>query len=110
MMHPFFIRTRATIMSWPTTNCRCSSGFKSSRSMEDQETYFSSIFLAGLVFALLRATVLRPADFVLVCFLTARFAFAISVHPAFIDSNCIVMQVAMRQLQRLQLAEFTFRN
>src|SRR6266851_4901222 len=115
MMQPFFISTRATMMSCPTTNCRCNSGFKSSKSIEDQGTYFNSIFLAGLFFALvgwavLRLTVLRRVIFAWLCFWAVDFAFAISVHPAFIDCNCIVVQVAMRQLQGLRFAHFTFGN
>src|ERR1700693_5067190 len=38
-MHPFFNRTRATIISWPTTNCRCSNGFSSSSGMVCQGMY-----------------------------------------------------------------------
>src|SRR5882672_1579987 len=99
MMQPFFIRTRATMMSLPTTNCRCSSGFKSSRPIEDQGTYFTSILLAGLCFtagrfavlrfAVLRLDVLPLAVFVVWGFLAEGFAFAISVHPPFVDSDRI---------------------
>src|SRR5260370_36411747 len=115
MMQPFFISTRATMMSCPTTNCRCSSGFKSSKSIEDQGTYFNSIFLAGLFFALvgwavLRLPVLRRAIFAWLCFWAVDFGYAISEHPAFIDCNYIVVQVAMRQLHGLRFAHFSFGN
>src|SRR5438132_14027732 len=109
MMQPFFIRTRATMMSLPTTNCRCSSGFKSSRSIEDQGMYFNSILIAGLFFTAARRAFARQAsacwaglpfavlplsDLVLLRFLVVPCAFAISVYPAFIDCNGVVVQVA----------------
>src|ERR1700722_1586573 len=113
MIQPFFIRTRATIMSFTTTNWRCSSGLRSSSSIVDQGTYFISILLARLFFRtlrFLRAAGLRPAVFFLVDFLTARLAFAISVHLPLVNSDCVVVQIAVRQLQSLGLGHFTFGN
>src|ERR1700675_1836646 len=43
-MQPFFRRTRATMISWPTTNCRCNSGFNSSRGMVCHGMYWCSTF------------------------------------------------------------------
>src|SRR5215471_882254 len=52
-MHPFFSRTRASIISWPNTNCRCNKGFRSSSGIVCQGTYcradLTTVFLeAGL--------------------------------------------------------------
>src|SRR5580704_9931480 len=54
-MHPFFSSTRASMISCPTTNCRCSSGFKSSSGIACHGVYCSAAPLAG-------------------CLTTARFA------------------------------------
>ncbi len=95
------------MMSRPTTNCRFNSGFKSSSSTADQGMCRNSIFFAES-FVVPRGTGFRLAGFALLRFLAVRSAFAISVHPAFINSNRIVVQVAMRQLQGLRFAHFAF--
>src|SRR5271166_2125049 len=41
-MHPFFSSTRASMISWPTTNCRCSSGLRSSSGTVCQGMYCSA--------------------------------------------------------------------
>src|ERR1700733_2973884 len=51
-MQPFFSSTRATIISCPTTNCRCNSGFSSSSGMLCQGIYCSAaVPAAGLTTA-----------------------------------------------------------
>src|SRR5271157_412650 len=44
-MHPFFSNTRASMISWPTTNWRCNNGLRSSSGIEVQGMYCSSSFL-----------------------------------------------------------------
>jgi hypothetical protein len=39
---------------------------------------------------------LRVVIFVFLFFLAVRFVFAMSVHPALVNSNCVVVQIAMR--------------
>src|ERR1039458_9920792 len=46
-MHPFFNSTRASIISWPTTNCRCSSGVRSSSGTLLHGMYWSTDGLAA---------------------------------------------------------------
>src|ERR1700728_4043999 len=46
-MQPFFSSTRATIISCPTTNCRCSSGLSSSSGMVCQGMYCSAAVTAA---------------------------------------------------------------
>src|SRR5690349_25026441 len=86
MMQPFFIRTRATMIWLPTTNCRCNSGFRSSSTTEDQGRYFNSALAAAPFLAArgadLRATAFFLVDVTLRCLLAARFPFAMSLHPA----------------------------
>src|SRR5208283_3498001 len=41
-MHPFFSSTRASMISWPTTNCRCSSGLRSSNGTVLHGMYWSA--------------------------------------------------------------------
>src|SRR5690242_10532731 len=118
MMQPFFIRTRATMMSRPTTNCRCSSGFSSSRSMVCQGTCRNSILLARFFVAVLRLALFRPAllRFAILDLRLRRlaagfaFAFAMSVHLSLVNFNGIIVQVTVSQLQSLRLVDFSFRN
>jgi len=68
--------------------------------------YRNSILLAGAFvaaarFADLDFLALPFADFRLVIFvffsfLAVGFVFAMSVYPALVDSNCVVVQIAMR--------------
>ena len=95
-------------MSFPTTNWRCNRGFRSSSSIVHQGTYFNSILEAlffrfgAFGFGVARRVALRFgsalcfAAFVVFFLLVVRFAFAISVYPAFVNCNRIVVQVAVR--------------
>src|ERR1700678_1508697 len=107
--HPFFIRTRATIMSWPTIICRCSNGFRSSSSTVFHGIYFSSFFAAFLPIAFFFVVLGFGADFFSILVL-ALFALAILVNLSVINCYGIVVQITMRQLERLRLSNFALGN
>src|SRR3954471_11000120 len=61
-MQPFFSSTRASMISCPTTNWRCSSGFKSSSGIVCQGIYCRA---AGAAACLVTARLAREWDFFL---------------------------------------------
>src|ERR1700741_1777745 len=65
-MHPFFSRTRASMMSCPTTNCRCSSGLRSSSGIVCQGMYCSAAGPAACFVSARSARVWEAAGEVLV--------------------------------------------
>jgi len=103
-MQPFFNKTRASMIFCPTMKCRCSSGFRSSIGTVRHGMYCS--FALGPTF-----------NFVCAFFLEAGFVrfrridgLAISVHLPLVDSNRVIVQISVRQLQRLGFADLAFRN
>src|ERR1039457_2199460 len=82
-MQPFFNSTRATIISWPTTNCRCSSGLSSSSGMVCQGMYWRAAVPAT---CLVSARLAREWDFlalVLERVLAFDFVFAMRLYAAY---------------------------
>src|SRR5580658_1532290 len=75
-MQPFFSSTRASMISWPTTNWRCSSGLRSSRGMVRQGMYCS----AGLATA---RGARRFVGFVFGYLLDLDFVFAMGVQSRY---------------------------
>src|SRR5579872_4629305 len=113
-MHPFFNSTRASMISCPTTNCRCSRGFRSSSGMVCHGTYCR---LAGLAACFVTARLARECDFVFA--LEAGFAldfaffFAISsklVHPAVVQLDGCVVKIGVSQFESARLGNLAFGN
>ena len=83
-----------------------------------QGTCRNSILLTRLFVAVLRPVPFCPVllRFAILDLRLRRFAagfafaFAISVHLSLVNSDCIVVQIAMGQLQSLRLVDFSFRN
>src|SRR3982074_913416 len=103
-MQPFFNRTRASIMSWPTMNWRCNSGFRFSRSIVCHGMYWSSDLVATLPVALARG--LRDCFFALLREepLGLSFFFAITSPSSLadltlIELHSIVVQISMGKRQ-----------
>src|SRR5579863_194280 len=75
-MQPFFSSTRASMISCPTTNCRCSSGFRSSSGIELQGVYCNA---AGLAACLVTARLAREWDLVADLAREADFDFVFAI-------------------------------
>src|SRR5262249_7767003 len=108
-MQPFFNKTRASMTSWPTTNWRCSRGFRSSSSTELQGMCFISSFFAPCLTALPLLTT-RGLATALLILLSPCFAFAILVPLPGVDSHCLIVQITVCHLQGLGFGHFPFRD
>src|SRR6266853_963216 len=114
-MQPFISRTRASIMSWPTMNWRCKSGFRFSRSIVCQGMYWSSALVATAFMA--RARGLRVRAFVLLTEepLDLSFFFAIASPSGLVDLTLIqlhsvVVQISMGERQGPRPGDFSLGN
>src|ERR1700722_2025261 len=77
-MQPFFNSTRATMISCPTTNCRCSSGFSSSSGMVCQGIYCKTAVPAACLVTARLAREWETADFALARVAVLVFALVFS--------------------------------
>src|SRR5262249_18616508 len=113
MMQPFFMRTRATMMSRPTMNCRRNNGLSSSSSTVFQGMYLSSALARRLGMPCCRKALLSPpgarrvlpAVFLTLLFKLAvdgraRFDLGIAVLIPFVDTGRRVVQVSFRHCKR----------
>src|ERR1700674_2225005 len=101
-MQPFFKRTRASIMSWPTMNWRCKSGFRFSRAIVCQGMYWSSALVATAFVALARGLRVRVLVLLTAEPLDLSFFFAITspsrlVDLTFIQLHSGVVQISVRE-------------
>src|ERR1700730_2341064 len=111
-MQPFFNRTRASIMSCPTMNWRCKSGFRFSRSIVCQGMYWSSALVATAFVALARGLRVRvlvlPRE-------DLSFFFAITSPSGLVDLTLIqlhsvVVQISMGERQGSRFGDFSLGN
>src|ERR1700724_75928 len=110
-MQPFFNRTRASIMSWPTMNWRCKSGFRFSRSIVCQGMYWSSALVATAFVALARGLRVRVLVLLTEEPLGLSFLFAITspfslVDLTFIQLHSVVVQISMGERHGSCLRDF----
>src|SRR5260370_3172942 len=114
-MQPFFNRTRASIMFWPTMNWRCKSGFRFSRSIVCQGMYWSSALVATAFVALARAVRVRVFVLLRGELLGLIFFFSITSPSSLVDLtliqlHSIVVQISMGERQGSRLRDFDFGN
>src|ERR1700730_7768758 len=97
-MQPFFNRTRASMMSWPTMNWRCKSGFRFSRSIVCQGMYWSSALVATPFVALARGLRLRAFVLLREEPLDLRFFVAITSPSGLVDLTLIQLHSVVVQI------------
>src|SRR5580700_7974390 len=110
-MQPFFSSTRASMISWPTTNWRWRSGFSSSRGIEPHEVYRSAAGPAACFTAacLARRWGLAFLDVFDFAFLIVFFAMA-SVYPPSVKLHRCIVQIGVRHLERSRFCNFILRD
>src|ERR1700686_2166081 len=114
-MQPFFNRTRASIMSWPTMNWRCKSAFRFSRSIVCQGMYWNSALVATAFVALVRGLRVRALVLPREEPLDLSFFFAITspsglVDLTFIQLHSVVVQISMGERQGSRFGDFSLGN